>query len=127
MAEEKAKADVYAPNGRLREGRGFSIGEIGKAGLTLYEAKRLGMPIDKRRRTSHSQNIRLLKEHYGVVVPLTEIKGIGEAVERKLIAADVMDAYDLAHAELDDLSKKVSYSKKSLQKWQAEAKELLRG
>lgn len=126
--EEKVEAIVYAPTRRPRprKGRGFSIKEIGEAGLTLYEAKRLEVPVDKRRGTSHPQNVQLLKENYGAAVPLTEIKGIGKASEEKLAKAGILDAYDLAHADLNDLSKKVPYSKKSLQKWQAEAKRLLK-
>lgn len=128
MAEEKVKADVYTPTKRphLRKGRGFSIEEIRKAGLTLPGAKRMGIPIDKRRRTSHPQNVQRLKEDFGAVIPLIEIKGIGAVAEKRLIDADILDAYDLAHANLNDLPRKISYSKKTLQKWQDEAKKLLK-
>lgn len=126
--EEKVEAIVYTPTRRPRprKGRGFSIKEIREAGLTLYEAKRLGVPIDKRRGTSHPQNVQLLKENYGAAVPLTEIKGIGKSSEEKLVKAGILDAYDLAHADLVDLAERVRYSKKSLEKWQAEAKKLLK-
>jgi len=125
--EEKIEAIVYTPiRPRPRKGRGFSIKEVREAGLTLHEAKRLGALIDKRRRTSHTQNVQLLKENYGAAVPLTEIKGIGKASEEKLIKAGILDAYDLAHADLNDLAGRVRYSKKSLQKWQAGAKKLLK-
>ena len=126
--EEKVEAIVYTPTRRPRprKGRGFSFKEVREAGLTLYEAKRLGVPVDKRRGTSHPQNVQLLKENYGAAVPLTEIKGIGKASEEKLAKAGVLDAYDLVHADLNDLSKRLPYSKKSLQKWQAEAKRLLK-
>ncbi len=46
----------------MREGRGFSIGELKEAGLTLERAKRLGLRIDKRRRSVHSWNVKVLKE-----------------------------------------------------------------
>ena len=126
--EEKVKATVYTPTKRPhpRKGKGFSVREVRKAGLSLHGAKRLGIPLDKRRRTLHPQNVQRLKEDYGVVVPLTEIKGIGEVMERELKEADIVDAYDLAHANLSDLSKKVTRSKKTLRKWQAEARKLLK-
>lgn len=126
--EEKVRATVYTPTKKphSRKGKGFSLGEVREAGLSIHEAKRLGVPIDKRRRTLHPQNVERLKEDYGVVVPLTEIKGVGEVAERKLKEADIMDAYDLAHADLSDLSKKIRRSKKTLQKWQAEARKLLK-
>lgn len=65
--EERVEAVIHAPSRRtrLRRGRGFSTGEIRKAGLILHEAKRLRIPIDKRRRTIHPQNVERLKERYG--------------------------------------------------------------
>jgi len=127
--EEKAEAVVYTPTWRPRprKGRGFSFGEIRGAGLTPHDARRLGIPVDRRRRTSRPQNVQRLKEDYGAVVPLTEIKGVGATAEKRLMAVDIMDAYDLARADLTDLSKRVRYSEKTLQGWQREAKKLLKG
>jgi len=66
---EKPKAIVKKP--RLikyggadpgkRIGRGFSKGELEAVGLTFKEALKLGIPIDKRRRTIHEWNIEILK------------------------------------------------------------------
>ena len=59
------KPIVYHPGTRRREkrvGRGFSIGELKEAGLTLNDAKRLGIYIDKRRRSTHEENVKILKE-----------------------------------------------------------------
>ncbi len=46
-----------------RIGRGFSKGELEAVGLTFKEALRLGIPIDRRRRTAHKWNIEILKEY----------------------------------------------------------------
>jgi large subunit ribosomal protein L13e len=127
MEEEQVRPVVYTPTKRprRREGRGFSREEIRRAGLTLHEMRRLGIPVDKRRKTSHPTNVQTLKERYGVVIPLTEIKGVGETTEGQLVDAGILDAYDLVHADLDSLTKLVSPSRDRLQKWQDEAKKLL--
>ena len=128
MEEEEIRPVVYTSTRRprMRKGKGFSLGEIKKAGLTAREARRLGIVVDKLRKTSHPMNVQALKEYYGMVIPLTEIKGVGEATEKELVEADILDAYDLAHADLNSLAKRISHSKKSLQKWQDEAKKLLK-
>ena len=128
MAEEKVVSDVYTPTKKphLRKGRGFSIEEIKKSRLTLHEVKRLGIPIDIRRKTIHFQNIQQLKENFGKIIPLTRIKGIGSVIEKELNITNILDSYDLAQADLNELSKRVKYSKKRLQKWQDEAKKILK-
>ncbi|MEA2089694.1 MAG: ribosomal protein L13e [Thermoproteota archaeon] len=126
--KKKVSVVVYSSTRKpkLRRGRGFSVEEIRNAGLTLHEAKRLGISIDKRRKTSHAQNVQTLKRNYGIVVPLTKIRGIGKATEKKLIEANISDGNDLAQADLNVLAEKVGYSKKTLEKWQAEARKFLK-
>jgi|YelNatPaOPRAMG01_1025707.scaffolds.fasta_scaffold24583_2 large subunit ribosomal protein L13e len=50
------------PNKLFRKGRGFSLPEIKAAGLTISEAKKLGISVDNRRRSSHNLNIEKLKQ-----------------------------------------------------------------
>ncbi len=57
------KPTVTAQTGKKRKGRGFSPDELKEAGLTAAEAKKLSMPIDWKRKTSHEENIDNLKVH----------------------------------------------------------------
>ncbi|MGB9758919.1 MAG: ribosomal protein L13e [Thermoproteota archaeon] len=47
---------------KLREGRGFSIGELRQAGVTFELAKKLGIRIDRRRKSVREENVKTLKE-----------------------------------------------------------------
>lgn len=126
--EDKMKPDVYTSTRkpRTREGRGFSQEEIKRAGLTLQEAKRLEIPLDKRRRTTHLQNIQTLKECFGTTIPLSEISGIGKTTEEKLKKAGILDAHDLAIVQFSTIAEKINLTEKTLKKWKAEARKLLR-
>jgi large subunit ribosomal protein L13e len=46
----------------LRAGKGFSLRELAEAGITYLEAVKLGIPVDKRRRSVHDWNIKILKD-----------------------------------------------------------------
>ncbi|MET1160030.1 MAG: 50S ribosomal protein L13e [Thermoprotei archaeon] len=46
----------------LRVGKGFSKGELEAVGLDFKKALKLGLKIDKRRRSVHEWNIKALKE-----------------------------------------------------------------
>ena len=46
-----------------RKGRGFSLKEIKAAEITAGEAKRIGAPIDTRRRSLYEDNVEILKEY----------------------------------------------------------------
>ena len=125
--EEKIKPVVRAPTRRerLREGRGFSLEEINRAGLTIHQAKKLEIPIDTRRKTAHVRNIQTLKEYFRAPLPLQEISGIGKVAEENLRSAGILDAYDLAYADITSLAEEAPHSKQTLKKWQSEAKKLL--
>ncbi|MGD8546059.1 MAG: ribosomal protein L13e [Candidatus Bathyarchaeota archaeon] len=129
MMKEEPKPIVQARTSqghKVREGRGFSLEEIKRASLTLQEIKRQRIPFDKRRRTSHPQNIQTLKKRFRKIIPITDIKGIGKVAEEELQRADILDANDLAQVNIEILAGKVTHSKKTLRKWQNEAKKLLK-
>jgi large subunit ribosomal protein L13e len=52
---------VFRPD-TIREGRGFSVAEIQAAGLNPGEARILGIPVDLRRKSTHEENVEILKE-----------------------------------------------------------------
>ena len=60
----KPIASVKSParDAHLRDGKGFSLGEIKAAGHTIRALKTLGIKIDYLRRTVHDFNVKQLKE-----------------------------------------------------------------
>jgi large subunit ribosomal protein L13e len=55
------KPIVFKRNGKQRYGKGFSREELKKAGLSLREALKLGVPVDSRRKTVHKENVNAVK------------------------------------------------------------------
>lgn len=47
---------------RIRIGRGFSLNELKEAGMNLDIARRLKIPINHRRRSCWSENVKMLKD-----------------------------------------------------------------
>ncbi|BDC18585.1 50S ribosomal protein L13e [Acidianus sp. HS-5] len=52
-------------NGRktTREGKGFSVGELKAVNLTPGKARKLGLRVDKRRKSVHQENVDSLKKY----------------------------------------------------------------
>jgi lipid II:glycine glycyltransferase (peptidoglycan interpeptide bridge formation enzyme) len=50
------------PQNLVKEGKGFSLGELSKAEISLEIAKKAGLSIDSRRRSSHEENIKIFKD-----------------------------------------------------------------
>ncbi|MEM4311587.1 MAG: ribosomal protein L13e [Nitrososphaerales archaeon] len=48
---------------KKRVGKGFSIAELKEASLSITEAKRLKLRIDKRRETLYKENVKALKAY----------------------------------------------------------------
>ncbi|RLG60125.1 50S ribosomal protein L13e [Candidatus Geothermarchaeota archaeon] len=70
MARKSKERPIYPmvispSHKRPRKGKGFSLGELQAVGLTINQAKKLGISIDKRRRSVHQENIELLRRFLG--------------------------------------------------------------
>ena len=57
------KAEILKQDGKRRSGRGFSVDELKKASLNSVEARRIGLPVDLRRRTVHDENVECTKAY----------------------------------------------------------------
>ena len=125
MTSKQLEATVYISMlwRDKRRGKGFSTRELAEAGLTLHEAKIHDIPVDKRRRTSHSWNIQALSALLKAI-PLTDVKGIGNVTAAKLEAAGITTAQILVRSTLEDLVAQ-GFSKTSILRWQQNAKTLL--
>jgi len=60
---------VQKKNGGMREGKGFSRGELREVGMDFKQALRLTIPIDLKRKTKHEDNIKTLKQHLKSLKP----------------------------------------------------------
>ena len=57
------KATVTKQNGKKSTSRGFSLTELKNAGLTKQDAKKIGIPLDIKRKSAHDENVETLKAH----------------------------------------------------------------
>jgi len=57
------KANVTNRAGRKVVSRGFSLTELKNAGLNKQDAKKIGIPLDLKRKSMHNENVETLKAH----------------------------------------------------------------
>ena len=57
------KPKINKKGDKQRGGRGFSPEELEKAGLNPAIAKKLKIPVDKRRKTARDQNVEAIKAY----------------------------------------------------------------
>ena len=57
------KAMITAQSGKRRPGKGFSPDELSEAGIGVTDARKMKIPVDWKRRSSHEENITSLKSH----------------------------------------------------------------
>mgnify|MGYP000156112916 CR=1 FL=1 len=140
---------------RIRVGRGFSKMELKAVNLSVREALKLGIPIDPRRSTMHSENIETLKSFLkeniqvkkptkpGATTPsvkvgkkkegkeakatadLTKIQGIGAIRAQQLKSIGIDSIEKLAKANPKEISKNLQVAEKRVAKWISNAKQIL--
>ena len=57
------KAVITKQNGKQSIGRGFSLNELKEAGLNKQDAKKIGIPLDVKRKSLHDENVACIKSH----------------------------------------------------------------
>lgn len=57
------KPTIIKRNGKQKLGKGFSPDEIKQAGISIQKAKQMSLPVDKKRKSIHDDNVKSLKEH----------------------------------------------------------------
>ena len=55
------KATITKQNGKTKPSRGFSLTELANAGLNKQDAKKIGIPLDLKRKSAHDANVATLK------------------------------------------------------------------
>lgn len=50
-------------DGKTKKTKGFSRSELKEAGLTRQDAKKIGIPLDIKRKSIHDENVATLKAH----------------------------------------------------------------
>ncbi|MFW9921499.1 MAG: ribosomal protein L13e, partial [Candidatus Thorarchaeota archaeon] len=123
-----AEPFVKSPNdAKPRRGRGFTSGELKESGLTIKEARDMGLLVDVRRKTLHPENVEILKTYIkemeelvealiaeeetkpsisDAITELSSLKIIKKADAEALAAAGISSLEDLAYCEIDKVAKK---------------------
>ncbi len=57
------KAIITKHGGKTKPSKGFSPSELKEAGLTMQDARQIGIPMDIKRKSRHDENVATLKAH----------------------------------------------------------------
>ena len=124
-----AEPTVRSPrDGRPKRGRGFSSEETAQAGLTIDEARRMGLIVDLRRKTVHPENVDALKQYMKDLEKLVEsladevkpakakvaaptddlgsLRAVKKAEVPLLVKAGIKTFEDLAYCDITKVAKK---------------------
>jgi len=127
----------------IRVGRGFSLGELKKAGITLREAKRFGFPVDRRRRSVREENVKRLIEAKEIKqkeieeakiaeekkpkgTPISELSAVSKRVYNKLTEAGIETIEELSKLSPRILTETVGISEPTAKKIISAAKTYLK-
>lgn len=131
-----AEPTVKSPrDGRPKKGRGFSIEETTQAGLTIDDARRMGLIVDLRRKTAHPENVKALNQYMKDLEELvaklaeeaTPVKDAGAAEKelaslravkvseaKLLVKAGILSFSDLAYCDIPKVAKKTGIEKERI-------------
>jgi large subunit ribosomal protein L13e len=99
-----AEPTVKSPrDGRPKRGRGFSSEETAQAGLTIEEARRMGLIVDLRRKTVHQENVDALKQYIKDLEKLVKSLAEEEAPVKVKAAAPADDLGSLRAVKKDEV------------------------
>jgi len=124
-----AEPTVKSPrDGRPKRGRGFSSEETAQAGLTIEEARRMGLIVDIRRKTIHPENVDALKQYMkdleelvaalaeeaepvkakatAAVDDLASLRAVKESEVPLLVKAGIKSFEDLAYCDISKVANK---------------------
>jgi large subunit ribosomal protein L13e len=90
---------------KLRKARGFSLGELKQAGLLRSQARSIGIRVDERRSTVHSQNVSMLTRF---LAPTAQVNVPPEtAVEAPAVAPEAKKGPERAKGKAERTKKPV--------------------
>ena len=124
-----AEPRVKSPrDGRPKRGRGFSSEETAQAGLSIDEARRMGLIVDIRRTTIHPENVAALKQYMkdleelvsalaeeeqpmkakvdAAVDDLASLRAVKASEVPLLVKAGIKSFEDLAYCDISKVAKK---------------------
>ena len=125
-----------------RRGRGFSKKELQESGLSIAEARNLGLIIDLRRKSFYQDNVEVLKSYaeemkqllsmeaekptpsetkQAAVDDLSALKSVTVSNAKLLVDAGIATIEDLAYCEIDKVSKKTGIDEDQITKMIKEA------
>lgn len=123
-----AEPFVKSPkDAKPRRGRGFTKSELNEAELSVKEARDMGLIVDLRRKSTHPENVEILKnfikemeelveaimaeeeakpEAPDAVAELSSLRQVKKADAQALVEAGITSLEDLAYCEIDKVAKK---------------------
>ena len=124
-----AEPTVKSPkSAKPRRGRGFSREETSQAGLTIDDARKMGLIVDLRRKSVYPENIEALKQYMkdleeiidalakeekvvvskpdGAIAELSALRAVKVSEAPLLVDAGIKSVSDLAYCDIPKVAKK---------------------
>ena len=124
-----AEPTVKSPkSAKPRRGRGFSRDETSQAGLTIDNARKMGLIVDLRRKSVYPENIEALKQYMkdleeiidalakedkvvvgkpdGAIAELSALRAVKVSEAPLLVDAGIKSMSDLAYCDIPKIAKK---------------------